>query len=265
MKNLNMRTLISTVTNTAIALILCTGLVQAGELIKLPTREGITTNILWHETPDAKVTVLILPGGGGGFGRVENGLPTSGNFLVRTAQLWINEGFNYAVFGKPTDSEDLDYADRISEKHLLDLKATVKFLKTKSSAPIYVVGTSRGTISTAHLLVNDTASDLAGVVFTASVVSFKKDGALPRQELNKIKVPALVYHHSGDACIHCKPHEVPNILNGLKNAPIKKLMMVSGGSGASGDVCAGQHYHGFIGMEAEAVRTIAEWIRKPTN
>jgi hypothetical protein len=238
---------------------------QAGELIKLPTREGITTNILWHETPDAKVTVLILPGGGGGFGRVENGLPTSGNFLVRTSQLWINEGFNYAVFGKPTDMDDLDYADRVSEKHLLDLKATVKFLKSKSSAPIYVVGTSRGTISTAHLLVNDTELALAGGVVTSSVVSFKKTGALPKQDLNKIKVPVLVYHHSGDACDLCKPHEVPNIVSGLKNSPIKKLMMVSGGSGASGDVCAGQHYHGFIGMEAEAVRTIAEWIRKPTN
>ena len=240
-----------------------TGLVQAGELIKIPTREGITTNILWHETPNAKITVLIFPGGGGGFGRVENGLPTSGNFLVRTAQFWIDEGFNYAVFGRPSDSDDLDYADRISDKHLIDLKATVQFLKTKSSAPIYVVGTSRGTISTTHLLINEPS--LAGGVLTASVVSFKKIGAVTRQDLDRIKVPVLAYHHAEDACQHCRPNEVPGIVKGLKNAPIKKLMMVSGGSGASGDVCAGQHYHGFIGMEKEAVKTIADWIRNPSN
>jgi hypothetical protein len=260
-----MRTLLSTLATTAIGFIICSGLAQAGELIKLPTREGITTNILWHETPAAKATVLILPGGGGGFGRVEGGLPTSGNFLVRTAQLWINEGFNYAVFGRPTDSEDLDYADRISAPHLVDLKATIQFLKIKTNTPIFVVGTSRGTISTAHLLINDLESDIAGGVFTASVVSFKKTGALPRQDLSKIKVPVLVYHHSEDACVHCRPQEVSGVIKGLKNAPIKKLMMVTGGSEPSGDPCAGQHYHGFIGMEKEAVGTIAEWIRNPAK
>lgn len=249
----------------ALTLTLCGIAAHAGELIKLPTREGVTANVLWHETPNAKATVFIVPGGGGGFGRVENGLPTSGNFLVRTAQIWINEGFNYAVFGRPTDMNELDYPDRISSKHLADLKATVAFLKTKTNTPIWLVGTSRGTISAAHLLINEPDSAIAGGVLTASVTAYKKIGAVPSQDLQKIKVPMLVFHHSGDACEICRPHEVPAILSNLKNAPIKKLMMVSGGSGATGNPCEGQHFHGFIGMETEAVQAIAQWIRNPTN
>jgi dienelactone hydrolase len=250
---------------TTLAFALCAGLAHAGELIKLPTREGITANVLWHETPNAKATVLILPGGGGGFGRVENGLPTSGNFLVCTAQTWINEGFHYAVFGRPTDMNELDYPDRISAKHLADLKATVAFIKTKTNTPIFIVGTSRGTISAAHLLINEPDSAIAGGILTASVTAYKKIGAVPTLDLHKIKVPMLIYHHSGDACEICKPHEVPAIVSGLKNAPIKKLMMVSGGSGAKGNPCEAEHFHGFIGMEAQAVNDIAQWIRSPSN
>ena len=83
--------------------------------------------------------------------------------------------------------------------------------------------------------------------------------------LDYIKRPVLVYHHQGDACPLCQPHEVPGILAGLKNAPIKKLMMVSGGSNPSGPVCQALHWHGFIGMEPQAVADISGWIRKPAN
>ena len=46
---------------------------------------------------------------------------------------------------------------------------------------------------------------------------------------------------------------------------IKKLIFVDGGANLTGDVCAGQHFHGYDGMEKEAVDTIAGWIRNSTN
>ena len=238
----------------------------AGELIKIPTRQGIDLSIFWHETPNAKATVLIFPGGGGGFGRVENGLPTSGNFLVRSAIYWTEaEGFNYVIFGKPSDMSDLDYPERVSDKHLADIRAMLNWVKIKTTTPIWFVGTSRGTISAAHALINLTDSQIAGGVLTASVTAYKKVGAVPTQELSKIKVPMLVFHHEGDACEICRPNEVPAIVKKLNNAPIKKLMMVTGGSGATGNPCEGQHYHGFIGMESEAVSKISQWIKNPIN
>ena len=63
----------------------------------------------------------------------------------------------------------------------------------------------------------------------------------------------------------CRLFETPFIIKGLSNAPIKKLMLVDGGANPSGDVCAGQHWHGFIGMEREAVDQIAGWIKAPAN
>ena len=102
-------------------------------------------------------------------------------------------------------------------------------------------------------------------MLTSSVVRYATPGAVPRQDLKAIKLPVLVYHHAKDGCKHCQASETPWIINGLTNAPIKKLMVVDGGANPSGDVCAGQHWHGFIGMESEAVDQIASWIKAPVN
>ena len=104
---------------------------------------------------------------------------------------------------------------------------------------------------------------IAGLVLTSSIVNYKKPGAVPKQDLAAIKVPVLVFHHARDACPQCRPYEVPAILKGLKSAPVKKEIMVTGGENPSGDVCGAQHWHGFIGMEKQAVDTISAWIRKP--
>lgn len=238
---------------------------QAGELFKVTTRTDIRTTVYWHATDNATATLLVFPGGGGGFGQVEGGLPSSGNFLVRSTPLWIKQGFNIAIFGRPDDSQDLDYADRVADAHMQDVRAVTGWIKQKSSLPIWVVGTSRGTISAAAMLISMQDTQIAGGVLTSSIVNYKKEGALPRQDLAKIRVPMLVYHHSKDACVHCRPHEVSNVLSGLKNAPLKKQMMVSAGFDPTGDVCAGQHYHGFKNMETEAVADISAWIKKPSN
>ena len=235
-----------------------------GTLFKVPTREGITTTLFWEAAPDAKATVFLLPGGGGGFGQVEDGKATSNNFLVRSEAFFVANGFNVAIFGRPNDSQDLDYADRIRDSHLTDIHKVLEFVKKKADVPVWIVGTSRGTVSTTAAAIK-LQGEMAGVVLTSSVVSFKKPEAVPRQDLAAIKVPVLVLHHTKDACHLCQPSEVPAILRGLKNAPIKKEIMFSGGANPSGNVCNGQHWHGFIGAEREAVDLIANWIKNPVN
>ena len=106
---------------------------------------------------------------------------------------------------------------------------------------------------------------IAGLVLTSSVVRYATPGAVPRQDLKAITMPVLVYHHAKDACKHCQVSEAPYIIKGLSNAHIKKLMVVDGGANPTGDECAGQHWHGFIGMESEAVDQIASWIKAPVN
>lgn len=248
-----------------LACIVAVPLVHAeGTLFKVPTRPDVKTTLFWEPVEGAKATVFLFPGGGGGFGSVEEGKATSNNFLVRSAPYFVANGFNVAIFGRPSDSDDLDYADRITDTHMTDVRKVLDFVQTKSAAPVWIVGTSRGTVSATAMAIH-VQGDISGLVLTSSVVNYKKPGAVPKQDLAAIKVPVLMLHHSKDACIHCRPGEVPGAFVGFRNAPVKKLVFVDGGSNPLGDPCAGQHFHGFIGMEREAVDLIGNWIKVPSN
>ena len=103
------------------------------------------------------------------------------------------------------------------------------------------------------------------LVLTSSIVAYKVPGAVPKQNLEMIRVPTLVFHHADDACWACRPYEAKNIASTLKNAPIKKTILASAGSGAMGNPCEPMHHHGFVGMQEEAVDLIAAWIVNPTE
>ena len=238
----------------------------AGTVFDVPSREGVTTTLFWEGAPGAQGTVLLFPGGAGGFGRVEDGKATSPNFLVRSASLFFANGFNVAIFGRPSDAgaKGLSPADRMSAAHVADVAKVLAFLKQKADGPIWIAGTSRGTTSATAIAIN-LHDEIAAVVLTSSIVNFKAEGAVPEQALDRVRVPVLVLHHAKDACIVCQPHDVPVILRGLKNAPVKKEVMVSGGTNPSGDACEPMHWHGFVGMERDAVDLITDWIKSPTS
>lgn len=140
---------------------------------------------------------------------------------------------------------------------MTDIARVLAFEREQSAPPAWLVGTSRGTVSAIAAAIR-MSEQIAGLA-----VSAKKPGAVPAQNLAAITVPVLILHHSEDACPICGPRGVPAILNGLTHAPVKKLLMVSGGQDPSGNVCEALHRHGYVGMEKEAVEQIADWIRAP--
>jgi pimeloyl-ACP methyl ester carboxylesterase len=235
-----------------------------GTLYKVPTRDKVVTTLFWETAPDAKATVFMFPGGGGGFGKFEDGKATGGNFLVRSAPYFLANGFNVAIFGRPNDME-LGWTERTEPSHMTDVTKVLEFVKQKSNLPVWIVGTSRGTVSATAMAINVQDPAIAGLVLTSSVVRHGTPGAVPGQNLQAIKLPALVYHHAKDGCKHCQASDAPAIIKGLTQAPVKKLMVVDGGANPTGDVCAGQHWHGFIGMEREAIDQISGWIKAPKN
>lgn len=95
------------------------------------------------------------------------------------------------------------------------------------------------------------------------MTSNKRTGAVPEQKLEAIRIPVLVLHHEKDACSVTFPRGARWIIDGLKNAPVKKQVMVNGGANPTGDPCESLHWHGFIGMEKQAVDIIANWIKNP--
>ena len=125
--------------------------VVAGQVEQVATREGVSVPIYtyWHAA--AVATVVLFSGGAGGYGQIgADGWPTSGNFLIRTGKHWASYPFNIVMVGRPSDGIDLSLgAVRIGKLHAADNTAIFKAIKGKSPAPIWVVGTSMGTISAA--------------------------------------------------------------------------------------------------------------------
>jgi pimeloyl-ACP methyl ester carboxylesterase len=234
---------------------------EEDRLIKIDTRPGVTVSFYAMKRDGAVATIILLPGGAGGIG-MKNGVPTSNNFLVRSRELFAAQGFNVAVVGKPSDTEDLDGSFRISPEHVEDLKQVVAYARKTMKVPVWVVGTSMGTISATALAIATGSDEVAGIVLTSSVTN-KKSGAVPGQKLNAIKVPVLVVHHEFDECKICVPGEVSWIVDGLKNAPIKKEVYLRGGTDPKGNPCEALHRHGFVGMENEVVELIAAWLKHP--
>jgi pimeloyl-ACP methyl ester carboxylesterase len=210
----------------------------------------------------ASASVVLLTGGAGGIG-LKDGVPTSNNFLIRSRDYFAGHKFNVAVVGRPSDIQDLDYPSRISAEHVEDLRQVVVYLRRDTALPVWLVGTSRGSVSATAAAVAFGNRELAGIVLTASVTNVSKAGAVPQQRLDVIRIPVLVLHHQYDACWVCRPREAPRIISGLTNAPVKKLVMVDGGGDPRGDPCEALHWHGFIGMEKEAVDIIGNWIKNP--
>ena len=240
---------------------------MVGEVQRIATRDGVSVPIYAYWNEAAVATVVLFSGGGGGYGQIGgDGWPASGNFLIRTGKHWASHPFNVVMVGRPTDGIDLAFGGvRTADEHAADNVAIFKAVKSRSPAPIWVVGTSMGTISAAAAAIRDKEHLIAGVVLTSSIVAYKIPGAVAKQDLEKIRVPTLVLHHENDACWACRPHEVKTMVVDLKNAPIRKTLFVSGGLGATGDPCEPQHHHGFVGMQNEAVDLIAEWIIRPTE
>lgn len=239
----------------------------AGDVLQVETRPGVRVQLFTAWRPDAVATVVLYSGGRGGYGSLgEDGWPTGRNFLIRTGRMWAAHPFNVVMVGRPSDGIDLaDGAVRIGDEHAGDNVAIFRAIKLRSPLPVWAVGTSMGTISAAAAAIRDREGLLAGIVLTSSVTGYRVQGAVPRQKLPAIRVPTLVVHHARDACKLCAPHEAKNIAEELTGAPVSKTVLVTAGSGESGDPCEPMHFHGYIGAEREVVDMIAAWIVQPTR
>jgi pimeloyl-ACP methyl ester carboxylesterase len=243
----------------------CANPPEHGAVERIATRVGVQVPIYAVWKPDAVATVVLLSGGAGGYGRIgEDGWPSGGNFLIRTGRRWANHPFNVVMVGRPSDGIDLAAGwVRTGGLHGEDNGAIFKAVKQRSPLPLWVIGTSMGTISAAAAAIRDDDGLVAGVVMTSTILAYKLPGAVPTQDLAKIRVPVLLFHHEHDACWACRADELRFVSDKLTNAPVVKTLLVSGGDGATGNPCEPDHHHGFVGMREDAVDRIAAWILAP--
>jgi len=230
-------------------------------LIPVNTRPDVTTSYWWMPRDGATATVVLFSGGAGGIGYRE-GEPKSGNFLIRSRDEFSKAGFNVALMGNPSDMPKLTPVFRQSTEHFSDVRAVLQDIRIRSTVPVWLVGTSQGTISAAAAGI-DLGSAVQGVVLTATLSGQQFGGSVSDLVLNRLAVPVLVHQHAKDSCKLTPPYLAERLISMLEASPVKKYMEVDGGKNPYGPPCEAFHYHGYIEMEPEAVAQISAWIKYP--
>jgi pimeloyl-ACP methyl ester carboxylesterase len=233
------------------------------QVVDIPTRNGVTQRILFLSPPEPKATFLLLPGGHGGLQVFPNGSMKwgEGNFLVRSRQLFVDQGVAVVVVDAPSDRQSPPYLSgfRQTPEHVMDIKAVIAWARGRSKVPVWLVGTSRGTQSAAFVATQLQGSEGPdGLVLSSSILRDPRGRPVPAMPLENIRVPVLVVHHEQDGCVLCSFSEVPTLLSKLTNNPRAQLLQFRGGV-STGDPCEAFSYHGFNGLEAEVVRQTVVW------
>jgi dienelactone hydrolase len=236
----------------------------AQQVVDIPTRPGVTQRILVLSPPAPKAAVVLIAGGHGGLQIFPNGSFRwgAGNFLVRTRQLFADQGLMVAVIDAPSDRQRPPYLAGFRQKpeHAADLRAVIAWMRQQSGAPVWLVGTSRGTQSAAYAATELSGPERSGgpdgIVLSSTILTDNSSRPVPAMPLEKIRIPVLVVHHEQDGCALCAFANVPAFMDRFVNAPRKELLVVTGGQN-QGDPCEAMAYHGFNGLDPEVVQQIA--------
>lgn len=231
-------------------IVLAASRAAAEDRIELHSRPGIVQPILYVPASAPVASAILFPGGGGAIAGVRN------NFLLRVRGEFAAQGISVAVIDVPSDRADLSKEFRASADAAADAAVVVAFLKTKAGVPVWLVGTSNGSISAANAAARLGPSQIGGVVLTSSVWS----GGMDLVPLTPIAVPTFIVHNRDDQCRHSPVNGAAPALATLTNAPAKELLLVSGGD-SRGNPCGALSHHGYLGIENQVVPPVVAWIK----
>jgi hypothetical protein len=221
-----------------------------------------TVRILVETSSEPKAIAILFAGGRGPTGITNDGFITklSGNFLVRSRHSFWFEDIMTAVFDSPASvTQDLrpihdgqGFAD--------DVGAVINHLRKTYNLPVWVVGTSRGTVAAANAAARLGDKGPDGVVFTSSLFYGGRTASVFDLPLEKVRIPSLIVHHKQDGCQYTSPTSVPIFQSKLTNARAVEVIWIEGGS-AGRNPCQASGYHGFKTLEGSVVRKISSWIK----
>jgi pimeloyl-ACP methyl ester carboxylesterase len=235
------------------------------EVRTIPARPGVTESFLLMRPAGPPVaSVIIFAGGDGNLAMTAGGIGRlQGNFLVRTRMRWVREGFLVAVLDQPSDRKNGLWNFRTTPEHATDVKQAIAAMRELAPAPVWLVGTSMGTLSAANAAARLAEGGPDGIVLTSSVTETSKMSyeAVRHAGLGDIRVPTLVVHHKDDTCRSSPYSGAEDIMKALNRAPVKELMAFDGGSPAISAPCEAKAPHGYLGIEAKVVSAIGAWIR----
>jgi pimeloyl-ACP methyl ester carboxylesterase len=212
-------------------------------------------------------SVILFTGGEGVLGFKGAGpFPRGGNFLVRNRQAFAAHGLLVAVIEVPSDHAGGLGRFRLTEDHARDVAAVIAALRQRAPVPVWVIGTSLGTLSAVNAAVSLKENGPDGLVVTSSATRAGSGwgggpGTIYDAGLDDVRVPTLVVHSENDACVG-SPGSDARTLAGRVRAQRKELLLFNGAAGGSGNsACEPFSAHGYFGIDAEVVKAIADWIK----
>ena len=249
--------------------VLASPVAAADTLLTLTPRPAATLRVV-VDRPAAPVGSVILLAGGLGVldiderGRIEK---LGGNHLVRTRSFYAQAGWAAYV---PDIASDLKGTNnyRFSRDHALDLAAVVKVAR-QNGGPVAIVGTSRGAVSAANYFTKDTGVPADALVISSGVLfgGDRAQGANGTGDLSRVRVPVMLLRHRSDSCRSTPPGDADRFKPLLTGAPKVDIITLTGGGpqNASADPCGASHYHGFLGIDGEAVSATVNWLAANTR
>jgi len=229
-------------------------------VVDLPLAGGGTQRALYAEAPHARAIVVMLPGGAGEVGIDESGDAHGKNFVVRTRALWNARGYSVLI---PDAIDDTKMRGiRSSPRYAAIVSDLVAYARRQTSGPIFLLGTSQGSIAAMNGAASLREDQIAGVVLTESVSRQSRSHETvfdAHPEL--VNVPALVVANRDDACKVAPPQDAPKIAAAMTHSPQVNVIYVSGGVLRSND-CGSLSPHGYNGIEQFVVDSIVAWMNE---
>jgi hypothetical protein len=227
----------------------------------VPTRPDVTVRLLVIKANSKPSTALLLfPGADGAkhFGEKDGRFWVSKNFLMRSAGDLAAAGYIVVAVDVPSDqSYGMSDQFRTSPQHAKDIRKIIAYLKEKHRVTsLYLVGTSRGTISAAYLasVIDDPA--IVGEILTAVYPPADLSGI----DFSEVDDPILIIHHVYDQCRATPYHGAMDLKNQLTESPKVDLVSVTGGVPPASGPCEALSSHGFYGVEQPVVRVMTDWL-----
>ena len=237
---------------------------EATEVVRDLSVADVTQRILYLSPPMPHATIVMLPGGAGDLGIRDDGRLRHGeNFVVRTRALWMARGYALVI---PDAAGTDNLRGRRSSPHYAEIvRALVTFARSRNRKPVFLLGTSQGSIAAMNGAAHMRDGEIAGLVLTESVSRLGGSGetvfdAHPAD----VDVPALVVANHDDACFVAPPGDAPRIAAAMTGSPDAQVLFVSGGTLKSRD-CGSLSPHGYYGIEEKVVSAVGSWLDAHTR
>ncbi|WP_240324531.1 serine aminopeptidase domain-containing protein [Trinickia diaoshuihuensis] len=203
--------------------------------------------------------IVMFPGGTGDIGIESDGaIRHEDNFVVRTRALWAHYGYGVVIVD--AIGHQSMRGKRSTPEYANVTRDILAFAHSLSNVPVWVMGTSQGSIAAMNAAAHAERRELAGVILTESVsVLGKSKETVFDAHPQDVRVPALIVANRDDRCWVAPPSKAKEIADAMPNSR-STVLFVEGGVAKSSNECSSLTPHGYWEIDDKVVGDIEKWM-----